>query len=90
MRKPQDRLSQRLLVYELRHAIDRVMRRPFDTVARRHLDTLIADNPRSTRASHVLYNIGATRREFLAQYEAGPRTRAALPSPPDPPLVGGF
>lgn len=64
MRK-QDRLSQRQLVYELKHAIDRVMRRPWDTRAQGHLDDVLAENPRSSRSGHVLYNIGAFRREWL-------------------------
>ncbi len=79
MRKPQDRLGHRALVYELKHAIDRCMRRPWDTVAQGHLDDLIAQNPRSVRASHVLYNIGRARRDWL---EAPLRGRL-LPSPPD-------
>jgi hypothetical protein len=84
MRYPRDKLSQRVLVWDLRHAIDRVMRRPWDTVARQHLDSLIDENPHSVRASHVLYNIGIVRRNFLAQHKAGPRTRGALPSRADP------
>ena len=75
LRKPQDRLGQRILVYELRHAIDRCMKRPWDTVARQHLDTLIEQNPRSTFSTHVLYNIGMARREWLLLYTA--ETRAA-------------
>ena len=68
MRKPQDKLGQRQLVYELKHAIDRCMRRPWDRAAHERLDTLIDDNPRSFHSTHVLHNIGLSRRRWLTAY----------------------
>lgn len=81
MRRPQDKLGQRQLVYELSHAIDRCVRKPWDTTAAAHLDRLLADNPRSSRSGHVLYNIGVFRRAYLER--RAPRGRA-LPSHYDP------
>ena len=61
-----DHLSQRMLVYELKHAIDRCVRRPWDAMARRHLEDVVRGNPHGVRSRHVLYNIGRGRREWLA------------------------
>jgi hypothetical protein len=87
LRRPQDKLSQRALVYELKHAIDRVMRRPWDSQAQQHLMRLIVENPHSVRASHVRYNIGRARREFLDGSPAPARVGLS-PSSHDPRLVG--
>ena len=58
-----DRLPQRQLVYEYRLAIDDAIagrRRGRDRVRR-----LMEDNPRSTWSTHVIYNIGKRRAEYL-------------------------
>lgn len=58
-------LPQRQLVYELRVAIDRVMRSPGDKRFEKALLRMIEANPKGTWSSHVQYNLGATRREWL-------------------------
>lgn len=60
-RRPLDTIPQVQLAFELRHAIDRVRRRPWDSNSVHHLDDLIAANPRSVRSTHVAYNIGKVR-----------------------------
>jgi len=74
-----EQISQRQLVYELKHAIDVCRRRPWDLRARAHLDRLVAENPRGIESSHVRYNIGRVRRAWLAARLA----RAALPTRSD-------
>lgn len=69
-RRAIDRLSQERLVYELRVAIDRCVRRPWDTRARGALRRLLADNPRSATSTHVTYNLGKTRAGWLRQFAA--------------------
>lgn len=66
-RRSIDRISQERLVYELRVAIDRCVRRPWDTQAQGALRRLLAANPRSARSSHVTYNLGRTRVAWLRQ-----------------------
>lgn len=69
-RRAIDRLSQERLVYELRVAIDRCVRRPWDTRARGALRRLLADNPRSATSTHVTYNLGKARAGWLRQFAA--------------------
>jgi hypothetical protein len=53
MRRPQERLSQRRLVYELRRAIDRDR---VDDVRR-----LAREHPLALRSAHVRHNLGSAR-----------------------------
>lgn len=93
MRRPQDKLGQRQLVFELKHAIDRCRRRrkhgSFHRVSIVNLERLILENPTGIHAVHVRYNIGVARREWLDTYLEG-RVRDARPSAEStrPGLVG--
>lgn len=67
MREP---LSQRLLAIELRTTIDRAVRRPWDTNARRRAIELAATHPRGMRSAHVRHNVKAYRLAWLAHARA--------------------
>jgi hypothetical protein len=74
MRYPKGELSQRSLVLELRMAIDdcrmvgpRTTERTLEK-RRARLQRLISKNDISIFSSHVLYNIGKERREWLLRY----------------------
>jgi len=75
-RPPLDAVPQELLVIELRHAIDRVRRRPYHTPSVDHLRDLLAANPRSAASTHVTYNLGKERCHWLQTHDprmgAGP------------------
>lgn len=58
-----DTLPQRVLVYDLKRAIDLI---PRDRLAATRVRQLVNDNPRSARSGHVLRNLGIARRETLA------------------------
>jgi hypothetical protein len=63
VRRPNERLSQRRLVYELRAAIDRGLESDMWALSMTH--------PRAMRSAHVLHNLGARRRaRLLGLYEA--------------------
>jgi hypothetical protein len=66
--RPAEAISQRQLVFELKHAIDVCLRRPGDSRAAAHLDQLITDNPRGVFSRHVTYNLGKERVHFLWQW----------------------
>jgi hypothetical protein len=83
-RRPLDTIPQEQLAYELRRAIDRAVRRPWDTPTLELIARLIAENPRSVRSIHVMHNLGAARCEWLAaqlEHETRDRTRAGGPPP---------
>lgn len=56
-------LPQRVLVYELRIAIDRAMAQPRFEQA---VWDLVYENPRGWQSSHVRHNLGVRRRAWLA------------------------
>ena len=68
--KPREHLSQRRLVFELRIAIDRA-RNAQTAAAHRsaieEVDHLLRTNPTSAQSGYVMHNIGASRREWLAE-----------------------
>jgi hypothetical protein len=76
MKRRLDQHSQRQLLYELRHAIDRAMRRPSDTQAIARVQQLLAENPRSASSSHVTHNLGIARRAWLAHLPSSPEGRS--------------
>ena len=61
-RSPMDKIPQRVLVHEMKRAIDLI---PRDTGAVTRLRHLIEENPRSARSSHVLRNLGRGRVAIL-------------------------
>lgn len=63
-RRPQDAISQRQLIFELKAAIDRAERVQSDA-AWAKVDALIAENPHAARSTHVTRNLGARRFEWL-------------------------
>ena len=71
MRRPQDKIAQRQLVYQLALAIDLFGLRD----GKEGLDALIAANPRSIFSTHVTHNIGIRRARWLEAYVWPARTR---------------
>ena len=68
-------LPQRVLAVKLRTAIDRAMRHP-SSRWRFQVWWLMEQNPRGSRSSHVLHNLGAARRAWLAQLDTTAGTRS--------------
>ena len=83
-----DKLPQRVLVHDLKRAIDSI---PRDRQGVKRVRQLVEENPRSARSTHVVRNIGRSRAEMLAYVIGEPslvtrdvRARgAALPVPPE-------
>jgi len=69
MRSPDEQMSQRRLVEELRIAIDEVRSKanPQQSVLDR-IAALTRDNPKGVQAVHVRHNLGRARREWLADF----------------------
>lgn len=63
-RSPMDKVPQRVLVHEMKRALDLI---PRDSGAVKRVRHLVAENPRSARSSHVLRNLGADRVELLEE-----------------------
>jgi len=78
-----DKVPQRVLVHQLKRAIDLI---PRDSGAVTRVRHLVSENPRSARSSHVLRNLGSERvtvlGDLLGERLARP-TRAGLPSDND-------
>lgn len=75
-----DKDPQRVLVHKLKRAIDMIGR---DSQAVTRVRHLVEENPRSSRSTHVLRNLGRGRVQTLGDLLGEPLadTRAALPTP---------
>jgi len=76
---PMDKVPQRVLVHQLKRAIDLM---PRDRRAVTRVRQLVSENPRSARSTHVIRNLGSDRVRVLEEVlgEAlAPRARAPLP-----------
>ncbi len=82
-----DKVPQRVLVHELKRAIDLI---PRDRQAVTRVRHLVEENPRSARSTHVLGNLGAGRVATLSGIlgeslvRATPARTSDLPSHTDP------
>lgn len=69
MRTPDEQMSQRRLVEELRIAIDQARAKaepPPSAIDR--VSELVTHNPKGVRAIHVQHNLGRARRVWLADF----------------------
>jgi hypothetical protein len=73
-----DTTPQRVLVHQLKRAIDLI---PRDRLAVTRVRMMIEANPRSSRSTHVIRNIGKERARILREIAGEPpaRARGALP-----------
>lgn len=72
-----DKVPQRVLVHELKRAIDLI---PRDRLAVTRLRHLVAENPRASRSTHVLRNLGTERVRTLSDILGEPLApRARVP-----------
>lgn len=62
-RSPMEKIPQRVLVHDLKRAIDLI---PRDNGAVNRIRHLASENPRSVRSRHVLHNLGSARVATLA------------------------
>jgi hypothetical protein len=69
MRSPDEQMSQRRLVEELRISIDEVRSKAHpNTNALDQIADLVRHNPKGIHAAHVQHNIGRARREWLTDF----------------------
>lgn len=69
MRSPNEQMSQRRLVEELRISIDSVRSKAHPpATAMQRVSELVNGNPKGVQAIHVLHNLGRARREWLADF----------------------
>lgn len=85
MRRPQDKLPQRELVYVLARSIDLVMAQEVVTPGRTalreaNLHVVLDENPRSAFSTHVLHNIGARRARWLLAWRDAHASQAGSAS----------
>ncbi len=71
-----DKLPQRVLVHDLKRAIDLI---PRDRQAVKRVRQLVKENPRSARSTHVVRNLGRARAETLAYLIGEPLSRRVTP-----------
>ena len=59
-----DQLPQRVLLYELKRAIDRARHSPQPRWVEA-VDALVEENPNGMKSKHITHNLGAARLEWL-------------------------